>query len=83
MMRTGFPDIQWSLDDLVAEDDRVAARFTIRATHTGPFFGVPPSGKAIVGQSTSFYRIKDGKITEDYGMPDMFGILRQIGAVPA
>ena len=82
MMRGGFPDIQWTLEDMVAEGDKVAARFTIRGTHRGPFFGVPPTGKAIVGQSTSFYRLAGGQIVEDHGLPDMLGILRQIGAVP-
>ena len=82
MMRGGFPDIQWTLEDMVAEGDKVAARFTIRGTHRGPFFGVPPTGKAIAGQSTSFYRLAGGQIVEDHGLPDMLGILRQIGAVP-
>jgi predicted ester cyclase len=45
MMRAGFPDIQWTLEELIAEGDKVAARFTMRGAHKGPFFGVPPSGK--------------------------------------
>jgi predicted ester cyclase len=83
MMRGGFSDIQWTLEDMVAEGDKVAARFTLRGTHDGPFFGVPPTGKTIVGMSTSFYRIEDGKIVEDHGLPDVLGILQQIGAVPS
>ena len=47
MMRTGFPDIQWTLEEMVAEGDMVAARFTMRGTHRGTFFGVPATGKAI------------------------------------
>src|SRR6478752_2739852 len=47
MMRSGFPDIQWTLDDMIAEGDRVAARFIMRGTHRGEFFGVPPTGKPI------------------------------------
>jgi len=82
MMRSGFPDIQWSLDDVVAEGDKVAARFTMRGTHKGTFFGVPATGKQIVGRSTSFYRLADGMIVDDQGLPDVLGILRQIGAVP-
>ena len=45
MMRGGFPDIQWTLEEMVAEDDKVAARFMMRGTHQGTFFGVPPTGK--------------------------------------
>jgi predicted ester cyclase len=43
MMRAGFPDIQWTLEEMVAEPDKVAARFTMRGTHSGPFFGVSPN----------------------------------------
>lgn len=45
MMRTGFPDIQWTLKEMVAEGDKVAARFIMRGTHQGSFFGFPPTGK--------------------------------------
>ena len=45
MMRGGFPDIQWTLEELIAEGDKVAARFTMRGTHLGAFFGVPSTGK--------------------------------------
>ena len=55
MMRGGFPDIQWTLEEVIAEGDKVAARFTIRGTHRGAFFGVPPTGKTIVVQACSGY----------------------------
>lgn len=83
MMRSGFPDIQWSLDDMVAEADAVAARFTMRGTHQGQFMGIPPTGKSIQVQAMNFYRLTDGQFTEEYGQPDMLGLLQQIGAVPA
>src|SRR3954464_3653723 len=71
MMRGGFPDIQWTLEDIVAEGDKVAARFTMRGTHQGNFFGVPPSGKPIKVQAMNFYRLTNGQITEEHGQPDM------------
>ena len=83
MMRSGFPDIQWTLEDSVAEGDKVAARFTMRGTHQGVFFGVPPTGKSIKVQAMNFYRFSNGQIVEEYGQPDMLGLLQQIGAVPA
>src|SRR5438045_3978512 len=55
MMRAGFPDIQWTLEEMVAEDEKVAARFTMRGTHNGTFFGVPPSGKQIEVKAMNFY----------------------------
>ena len=81
MMRSGFPDIQWTLDDVVAEDDKIAARFTMRGTHKGAFFGVPPTGKSIEIKAMNFYRFIKGQIFEEYGMPDMLSLLHQIGAV--
>ncbi|MFC5521078.1 ester cyclase [Polaromonas jejuensis] len=83
MMRAGFPDIQWVLDELVVEGEKVAARFTMRGTHQGTFFGVPPSGRKIVVQAMNFYRLSDGKFVEEHGQPDMLGLLQQIGAVPS
>jgi steroid delta-isomerase-like uncharacterized protein len=83
MMRSGFPDIQWTLDEMVAEGDKVAARFTMRGTHTGSFFGVPATGKSIAVQAMNFYRLTDGRFVEERGQPDMLGLLKQIGAMPS
>jgi steroid delta-isomerase-like uncharacterized protein len=83
MMRGGFPDIQWTLEEMVAEGDKVAARFIMRGTHQGTFFGVAPSGKKIAVQAMNFYRLSDGKFVEERGQPDMLGLLQQIGAAPS
>jgi steroid delta-isomerase-like uncharacterized protein len=82
MMRSGFPDIQWTLEEMIAEDDKVAARFTMRGTHQGSFFGVPPTGKTIAVQALNFYRLSGGQFIEERGQPDLLGLLIQIGAVP-
>ena len=82
MMRGGFPDIQWTLEEIVAEGDKVAARFTMRGTHKGPFFGVPPTGKSIAVAAMNLYKFADGRIVEEFGQPDLLGLLQQIGAVP-
>ena len=82
MMRSGFPDIQWILEDSVTESDKVAARFIMQGTHQGAFFGIPPTGKSIKVQAINFYRFANGQIVEEYGQPDMLGLLQQIGAVP-
>lgn len=83
MMRGGFPDIQWTLEEMIAEDDKVAARFTMRGTHQGSFFGVPPTGKTIAVQAMNFYRLSAGQFIEERGQPDLLGLLQQIGAVPS
>ena len=80
MMRGGFPDIQWSLDDIIAEGDKVAARFTMCGTHKNLFFGIPATGKSIEVKAINFYRFANGQIVEEHGMPDMLGLLHQIGA---
>ena len=83
MMREGFPDIQWTLEEMVAEGDMVAARFIMRGTHRGIFFGVSPTGKTIQVQAMNFYRLSGGMFVEERGQPDLLSLLQQIGAVQA
>jgi steroid delta-isomerase-like uncharacterized protein len=82
MMRSGFPDIQWSLDELILDEDKVAARFTMIGTHQGAFFGVPPTGKPIRVKAINIYHFSNGQIVEEYGQPDLLGLMQQIGALP-
>jgi steroid delta-isomerase-like uncharacterized protein len=82
MMRSGFPDIQWTLEELIAEGDNIAARFTMCGTHQGTFFGFPPTGKKIEVKAMNIYRFSDSQIIEEYGQPDLLGLLQQIGAIP-
>ena len=82
MLRHGAPDIGWTIEEIVADDERVAARFTMSGTHTGPLFGVPATGKRFSALSMGFYEITGGKIVAEHGMPDMLSILTQLGAIP-
>lgn len=82
MMRAGFPDIQWTLEEMIAEEDKVAARFTMRGTHRGSFLGVSPTGKPIEAQAMNLYRLSRGQFVEERGQPDLLGLLQQIGAMP-
>ena len=82
MMRSGFPDIQCKLEEMIEECDKVAVRYTMKGTQQGEFFGFPPTGKPIAVQAINFYRLVDDQIVEEYGQPDMLGLLRQIGAIP-
>ena len=83
MMRGGFSDIQWTLEETIAEGDKVAARFTMRGRQDGAFFGVPATGKRIEVRAMNFYRFSGEQIVEEYGQPDLLSLLQQIGAVPA
>jgi len=82
MMRAGFPDIQWTLEETISEGDKIAARFTMRGTHHGNFFGIPATGKKIQVQAMNFYRLSDGKFIEERGQPDLLALLQQIGVAP-
>lgn len=78
IMRQAFPDVQWSLEETVIEGNTVAARFTLRGTHQGEFLGIAATGKAIQAQAMNIYRFVDSQISEEHGLPDLFGLMMQI-----
>lgn len=82
-LRTGFPDIRFTVEDVVADGDRVAIRWTWRATHTGTFRGLAPSGKPVIDTGMAFYRLEGGKVVRAWLETDRLGVLQQIGVVPA
>lgn len=77
-----FEDLVWTVEDMVADGDTVAVRYTMTGTHRGEFAGVPPTGKAVAAQSMAFYRLADGQIVEERAQLDMLAILQQLGAAP-
>jgi steroid delta-isomerase-like uncharacterized protein len=77
----GFPDYHETVEDLVADGDRVAARLTLRGTHTGPFAGAPATGKSVEFTDVTFVRIENGKIAELWGLSDHLTLLTQLGAM--
>lgn len=83
MMRGAFPDVRWTLEESVTEGSTVAARFTMHGTHEGEFFGVPATGNKIEVQAMNFYYLADGRIVEERGLPDLLGVMQQIGALSA
>ncbi len=83
MFLAAFPDLRTTVDDLIAEGDKVTARWTFRGTHQGAFMGMPPTGKQITGTGMSITRIADGKIAETWVTFDALGLMQQLGVVPA
>lgn len=81
-LRAAFPDWHSTLEEMVAEGDRVAERWTGRGTHRGAFQGIPATGTQVTVPGVVFYRIADGKIAEFRGSFDMLSLLRQLGAAP-
>jgi steroid delta-isomerase-like uncharacterized protein len=82
MFRTAFPDVVFTIDDLVAEGDRVATLVTGSGTHEGPFMEIPATGRRATWVAFGINRYEDGKIREHWGLPDIMGIMRQLGAGP-
>jgi steroid delta-isomerase-like uncharacterized protein len=83
LVRTAFPDWHSTPEELIAEGDRVAERWTGRGTHRGDFQGIPPTGKQVAVPGVVFYRMRDGKIAEFRGSFDMLSMLQQLGAIPS
>lgn len=82
VFREAFPDLQMSIDELVAEGDRVVERVTMRGTHLGPFLGIAPTGKYVEVTGVNVCRIENGKVAERWGMTDGMGMLNQLGLMP-
>jgi len=76
------PDLNQTIEDIVAEGDKVVVRFTISGTHNGEFMGIAPTGKKFTQTSTSIFRIAGGKIAEVWWLADTLGLLQQLGAIP-
>jgi len=86
IMRSGYrvlPDLHYTIEDLIAEGDKVAVRFTRRGTHRGEFMGSAPSGRAVQWTGIDIFRIADGKLVENWSNFDQLGMMQQLGAIPA
>jgi predicted ester cyclase len=82
MFRTGFPDLKFQIDQMVGEGSYVATLVHGEGTQTGQFIQFPPSGKHAVWRSVGFFRVEGGQIREHWGIPDLLGLLIQIGIIP-
>lgn len=82
MLHGAMPDFRMTIDDLIAEGDRVVIRWTGRGAHRGDFQGIPPTHQRAAWTAISIVRIADGKIVEGWQEMDLFGLLQQLGVVP-
>jgi steroid delta-isomerase-like uncharacterized protein len=83
MLHTAFPDITASIDDIIAEGDKVVARSTWSGTHKGEFMGIPPTDKSVSFGVFDIVRISEGKFVEHWGLMDSLSMMQQLGVVPA
>ena len=82
-LRNAFPDIRVSIEDEIAEGDKVSTRWEAQGTHKGEFAGIPPTGKHGVITGTSTFHISNGKVKECWTNADDLGLMQMIGVVPA
>ncbi|MDT2006755.1 ester cyclase [Rhodococcus opacus] len=76
-----FPDLKWTVEDMVSEGDTVAVRYTMNGTQEGVFAGVQPTGRAVTAQSMAFYKLENGRIIEERAQLDMLTLMQQMGAI--
>jgi predicted ester cyclase len=82
MLRSAFPDMHSTIEDMVAEGDKVAWRSTTSGTHKGDFMGIAPTGKKLTWQGSAIARFAGGKEVEAWGMMDILAIYQQLGITP-
>ncbi len=80
--RAAFEHLDVTVEDMVAEGDRVAARFTARGIHKGAFMGLTATGRSITMTGIEIFRIEDGKIAELWGEANLLGLMGQLGILP-
>jgi steroid delta-isomerase-like uncharacterized protein len=80
VMLAAFPDLKFNIDDIFAEGDKVAVRYTMVGTNQGSYMGAPPTGKKISLNGISIYKIAGGKLVESWGVFDMLSLMQQLGA---
>ena len=82
MYRDAFPDIEFTVEDQVAEGENAATRWVARGTHRGELMGIAPTGKRVEVRAFTLHRFSGGKIAEDWAHYDALDVVRQLGVVP-
>ena len=83
MFRLACPDMRYTVEDIIAEGDKVVYRLTWHATHQGEFMGFPPTGNTLMFTEIHVNRIAEGRIVERWSQVDRLGLMRQLGVVPS
>jgi steroid delta-isomerase-like uncharacterized protein len=83
MMRAAFPDIHWSVEEMVAEEDKVVTRFMWTGTHRGSFLGIPATGKSVSVKGVVIDQLAGGKMSASRMLMDSMGMMQQLGVVPS
>ena len=81
-VRTGIPDFHVKIEDVIAEGDKMVCRWVASGSHTGSFFGIPPSGNKVEWTGMTIYRMDSGKIVETWWNEDTMSLMKQMGVIP-
>jgi len=82
IIRSAFPDLHATMEDIIAEEDKVAIRYSVRGTHRGEFMGMAPTGKHFTISGIEILRFAGGKAVEHWGVTDQLAMMQQLGALP-
>ena len=82
MVHASFPDLHFTIEDMIAEGDKVVYRYSVRGTHQKDFMGIAATGKQISFTGIHIYRVADGKLQEEWENWDTLGLMRQLGVIP-
>jgi steroid delta-isomerase-like uncharacterized protein len=82
MMRSAFPDLYLTIEDMISEGDKVVMRSTWSGTHEGEFMGIPATGRRVTVSAIDISRVADGKMVEHWEQSDALGLMQQLGVVP-
>jgi hypothetical protein len=83
MLHRVFPDLHVTVEDLIAEDDKVVGRNTVTGTQRGEYMNTPPTGRAVTYNEIFIFRFVNGRIAETWGVVDVFSQMKQLGVIPA
>jgi steroid delta-isomerase-like uncharacterized protein len=83
MLLRGLPDLNLTIEDLIAEGDEVVMRASVTGTHQGEYMGLPPTGKTVTYNEIFIFRLVGGRIAEMWGVVDVFSQMKQLGVIPA
>src|SRR5215831_13146378 len=82
-LRAAFPYFSYAVEDVIAQDDKVVQRLKAHGTQTGPFLGIPATGRSATWEEIHIVDMVDGKIVEHWAVQDQLSLLTQLGAIPA
>ena len=82
-MRAAFPDMHWVLEEMIAEGDKVASRFTWTGTHRGPFLGISATGRTVTVKGVVIDRLVEGRMADSRILMDTLSMMQQLGVIPA